>query len=217
MSTCPALALFIVVTIKRDREPDRQYTFIPMRGNNGLSLYNALNVALRSNHVGRTGLSYTLNYTWAHTIDNLSSTFSESTTALILAYDPLNPRLTTAATPILTCVTVLSPAPSGRSPSFQSSHRLLRNALGGDFGQNARRRHMCSMFTDTVDLLFDWSDYGRGDNVSAGARILAGHVDNRRRDFWILRDRQTHKRDRAQDHEHDRYHRRKYRPVNEKM
>ena len=70
---------------------------------------------------------------------------------------------------------------------------------------------------DAVDLLLDRRDHGRGDDVGAGARILAGDVDDRRRDLRILRDRQAEERHRAEDHEHDRDHRGKDRPVDEEM
>jgi hypothetical protein len=111
---------------------NRQYTFVPMRGNNGLSVYNALNVALRSNHVGRTGLSYTLNYTWAHTIDNLSSTFSESHNNFNLGVlDPLNPRLDRGNSDFDLRHRFVASA-IWEEPFFsRSSYRLLRNALGG--------------------------------------------------------------------------------------
>ena len=70
---------------------------------------------------------------------------------------------------------------------------------------------------DAVDLLLDRRHHGRGHHVRAGARILAGHVDDRRRDLGILRDRQPEERHRAQDHEHDRDHGGKDRPVDEEV
>jgi hypothetical protein len=70
---------------------------------------------------------------------------------------------------------------------------------------------------DAVDLILDRRDHCGRDDLRAGARILAGDVDDRRRDLGILRDRQAQERHRPQDHEHDRDHRGKDRPVNEEM
>ena len=50
---------------------------------------------------------------------------------------------------------------------------------------------------DAVDLLLDRRDHGRRDHVGAGAGILPGDADHRRRDFRILRDRQPRNRRRA--------------------
>ena len=48
------------------------------RGSNGDSYYNALNVQFTAHDVHRSGLSLVTNYTYAHSLDDLSSTFSES-------------------------------------------------------------------------------------------------------------------------------------------
>ena len=48
---------------------------------------------------------------------------------------------------------------------------------------------------DAVDLLLERRDHGRGDDLGAGAGILAGDVDDRRRDLGVLRDRQTRESD----------------------
>ena len=66
---------------------------------------------------------------------------------------------------------------------------------------------------DAVYLLLDGRDHGRGHDVGARAGILAGHVDDRRRDLGILGDGQARERHRAEDHEHNRHHRSKDRPV----
>ncbi len=51
---------------------------IGYRGNQGFSIYHALNNRFRVSNLFRSGLDFTLNYTWAHAIDNLSSTFFET-------------------------------------------------------------------------------------------------------------------------------------------
>ncbi len=78
------------------------------------------------------------------------------------------------------------------------------------------RRHIEHVL-DAVDLLLHRRDHGRGDDVGAGAGILAGHVDDRRRDFGILRDRQARNDTPPEDHEYDRDHGGKDRPVDEEV
>ena len=70
---------------------------------------------------------------------------------------------------------------------------------------------------DAVDLLLDRSDHGRGHDFGTCAGILTRDVDDRRRDLGILRDRQPREGDRAEDHEHDRHHGGKDRPIDEEM
>ncbi|MBX7218570.1 MAG: TonB-dependent receptor [Blastocatellia bacterium] len=75
---------------------NKQYGSINSRGNGGFSNYNALVVKVESRNLYKTGLYLTANYTWAHALDNLSSTFSESTNngSFNLGYlDPFNPKL----------------------------------------------------------------------------------------------------------------------------
>ena len=78
---------------------NQQYSGINTRGSNGSSHYSALNVRFQTQNLHNTGLSLVANYTWAHSTDNLSSTFSDSTGGASngignLGYlDPRNPRL----------------------------------------------------------------------------------------------------------------------------
>jgi hypothetical protein len=76
-----------------------QFSGINTRGSNGSSHYSALNLRLQSQNLHNTGLSLVANYTWSHSTDDLSSTFSDSTGGGSngignLGYlDPLHPRL----------------------------------------------------------------------------------------------------------------------------
>jgi len=73
---------------------NRQFSNINFRGSNGDSYYNGLNVRMESKNFLNHGLSITTNYTWSHAIDNLSSTFSESSNNFNLGFtNPFNPRL----------------------------------------------------------------------------------------------------------------------------
>lgn len=58
--------------------PNTQYSNINERGSNGFSHYDALNVKFQTQNIHRTGLTFVANYTYAHSLDNISSTFSDS-------------------------------------------------------------------------------------------------------------------------------------------
>jgi len=69
-----------------------QYGAINARGANGDSYYNGLNLRFQVNRFASQGLQMSANYTYAHSIDNLSSTFSESFNNFNLGYiNPWNP------------------------------------------------------------------------------------------------------------------------------
>jgi len=71
-----------------------QYTNINRRGDGGFSRYNSVDVRTELTNIGNTGLSLHSSYTFAHAIDNISSTFSESSDNLNLGLlDPFNPKL----------------------------------------------------------------------------------------------------------------------------
>ena len=72
-----------------------QYSNINWRSADGDSYYHSLTAELRSADLAHTGLSVRADYTWSHSIDNTSSTFSESGNSnVVLGYtDPFNKRL----------------------------------------------------------------------------------------------------------------------------
>jgi hypothetical protein len=73
---------------------NRHYTNLNTRRNNGESDYHAMNASLRSADLWNTGLQFQMNYTWSHSIDNLSSTFSDASNNFNLGLlDPFNPGL----------------------------------------------------------------------------------------------------------------------------
>jgi outer membrane receptor protein involved in Fe transport len=74
--------------------PNQSFTGINNRGTNAFSHYNALNVRFSTQELGHTGLFILSNYTWAHSLDNLSTTFSESLAQFNLGFmNPGNPWL----------------------------------------------------------------------------------------------------------------------------
>jgi outer membrane receptor protein involved in Fe transport len=72
-----------------------QYSYINFRTNGGFSNYNSLNLRGELRNFRRQGLTLRANYTWSHAIDNISNTFSETTTGAgnLGLLDPLNPGL----------------------------------------------------------------------------------------------------------------------------
>jgi hypothetical protein len=74
---------------------NNQYSYINFRTNGGFSNYNALNVRTEMRNFRRQGVTLRFNYTWSHAIDNISNTFSETTTGAgnLGVLDPLNPGL----------------------------------------------------------------------------------------------------------------------------
>ncbi|HYW38961.1 MAG TPA: TonB-dependent receptor [Terriglobales bacterium] len=76
-----------------------QYSNMNYRSDNGYSHYNSLGVAWRASNLWSKGVDLSTNYTWSHSLDNLSSTFSDSNNAqasglYALGYlDSFNPSL----------------------------------------------------------------------------------------------------------------------------
>jgi len=72
-----------------------QYSSMNYRSDNGLSRYNALNVKYGVTNLGNKGLGITANYTFSHSLDNISSTFTDGYESFYgLGYlDAFNPRL----------------------------------------------------------------------------------------------------------------------------
>jgi hypothetical protein len=58
--------------------PNAQYTNVNMRGSAAGSSYNGLNIRFQTQNLHQSGLSLSANYTWSHTLDELSSTFGDS-------------------------------------------------------------------------------------------------------------------------------------------
>ncbi len=69
-----------------------QYTNINFRNSDGISHYNALVARIQMNNLQKMGLTLNANYTYGHTLDELSDTFSSSGNNFNLGYlDPFNP------------------------------------------------------------------------------------------------------------------------------
>jgi outer membrane receptor protein involved in Fe transport len=73
---------------------NNQYAGINRRGAGGYSSYNAMNIRYDIQNIKNSGLTLRLNYTWSHSMDDLSDTFSSSINQFNLGYtDFVNPRV----------------------------------------------------------------------------------------------------------------------------
>jgi hypothetical protein len=145
--------------------PNQQYAAINMRGSLGTSSYNALNVKFQTQNLHNSGLSLVANYTWAHSLDDLSSTFSDSLqggSGVIgsLGYtDPFNPKLDWGSSDFdIPHRFVVSPI--WEVPWLKNGKGLLNQAAGG--------WNLSGIFTvrgGTPFSVYDYSDNAFGYTV----------------------------------------------------
>jgi hypothetical protein len=116
--------------------PNAQYAAINVRGSGGSSAYDSLNVKYQALNLHHSGVDLIANYTWAHSLDDLSSTFSDSSqggSGYIgnLGYlDPNNPMLDWGSSDFdIQNRVVLSPI--WQTPWFKQGHGLLTQIAGG--------------------------------------------------------------------------------------
>jgi Carboxypeptidase regulatory-like domain len=112
-----------------------QYSNINNRGSGGDSYYNGMNIQFQSTNLRNSGLTVVANYTLAHQLDDLSSTFSESATGgtsnFNLGYtDPFLPALD-RGNGDLDVRHRLALAPIWATPFFKNQHNLMGEVLGG--------------------------------------------------------------------------------------
>jgi hypothetical protein len=116
--------------------PNDQYSAINVRGSAGQSKFDSLNLKYQAQDVHHSGLDIITNYTWGHSLDDLSSTFSDSSqggSGYIgnLGYlDPRNPGLDKGSSDFdVTNRLVFSPI--WQTPWFKHGHGLMAEAFGG--------------------------------------------------------------------------------------
>ncbi|MBS1801300.1 MAG: TonB-dependent receptor [Acidobacteria bacterium] len=108
-----------------------QYSNINNRGSSGDSYYEAMNLQFQSTNFHNTGLSLIANYTLAHQLDDLSTTFSENNNSFSLGYlQPFNPGFD-RGNGDLDIRHRLVIAPIYRTPFFSGGHSWMAQALGG--------------------------------------------------------------------------------------
>ncbi len=116
--------------------PNAQYTNVNMRGSAAGSSYNGLNLKFQTQNYHSSGLSLSVNYTWAHSLDDLSSTFGDSLQGGSgyvgsLGYTSLaNPRLDWGSSDF-DVRQRLGVAPIWDVPWFKHGNGFEREGLGG--------------------------------------------------------------------------------------
>jgi Carboxypeptidase regulatory-like domain/TonB dependent receptor len=113
-----------------------QYSAINVRGSGGSSSYNSLNVKFQAQNIHHTGLGLVTNYTWSHSLDDLSSTFSDGAQGGSgyvgnLGYlDPTNPKLDWGSSDF-DVPNRLVISPIWQTPWFKQGHSILTEIAGG--------------------------------------------------------------------------------------
>jgi len=141
---------------------NNQYSNANNRGSGGDSYYEGANVQFETTNLHHSGLSVVANYTLAHALDDLSTTFSETNNAFSLGYtNPFNPAMD-HGNGDLDVRHRLVLAPIYAEPFFKTSHNfLLREAVGGWQVAGIFLAHTGSPFT-----YFDSTNNGTGYNVA---------------------------------------------------
>jgi len=111
--------------------PNSQYAAINERGSFGSSSYNGLNVRFTTQNLHNTGLSLVTNYTYSHSLDDLSQTFSDDLVQDSLGYTSFtDPKLDWASSDFdVRHRLVVSPI--WQTPWFKDGSGWQRQALGG--------------------------------------------------------------------------------------
>jgi hypothetical protein len=133
---CPAATPPATVPPPCFNRPNDQYSNINMRGSMGSGSYEALNLGIQTENLRATGLSFVANYTWSHSLDDLSSTFGDSLQGGSgyvgsLGYTSLlNPMLDWGSSDY-DIRHRLTASPIWETPWFKTGTGLEREGLGG--------------------------------------------------------------------------------------
>ncbi|HWF38922.1 MAG TPA: carboxypeptidase regulatory-like domain-containing protein [Candidatus Acidoferrales bacterium] len=111
--------------------PNTRYAAINQRGSFGESFYSAMNVKFQTQDLHHTGLSLVANYTWAHSTDDLSATFSNDLTQGSLGYTNFaDPKLDWGNSDFDVRHRVVV-SPIWETPWFKNGKGFETQALGG--------------------------------------------------------------------------------------
>lgn len=116
--------------------PNAQYAGVNVRGSGGSSAYGAVNVKFQTQDLHNTGLGIIANYTWSHSLDDLSSTFSDNSqggSGYIgnLGYlDPANPMLDWGSSDYDVPNRIVI-SPIWQTPWFKQKSELVGEIAGG--------------------------------------------------------------------------------------
>ncbi len=138
-----------------------EYSNANNRGSEGDSYYHGMNVQFQSTNLHQTGLSLVSNYTVAHALDDLSTTFSETNNAFSLGYtNPFNPAMDHGNGDLDVRQRFVA-APIYSEPYFKNSHTLEGEVLGGWELAGIYQIHSGTPFS-----YFDFTNNATGYNVA---------------------------------------------------
>jgi hypothetical protein len=137
-----------------------QYSNINNRGSEGDSHYQGANVQFQTTNLHQTGLSVVANYTLAHALDNLSTTFSETNNAFSLGYtNPFDPNLDFGNGDLDVRHRFVT-AVIYTAPFFKNAHNLAGFVLGGWQATGMYQVHTGAPFS-----YFDTTNNASGYNI----------------------------------------------------
>ena len=138
-----------------------QYSNVNNRGSEGDSHYQGGNVQFQTSNLHQTGLTIVANYTLAHALDNLSTTFSETNNAFSLGYtNPFDPSLD-YGNGDLDVRHRLALAAIYAEPFFKNAHNFTGLLLGG-----WQVTGMYQVHTGTPFTFFDSTNNASGYNYA---------------------------------------------------
>ncbi len=138
-----------------------QYSNANNRGSEGDSYYHGMNAEFQSTNLRQTGFGVVANYTFAHSTDDLSTTFSETNNAFSLGYtNPFNPAMD-HGNGDLDVKQRLVMAPIYQEPYFKNAHNLVGEVLGGWEVAGIYQLHSGTPFS-----YFDFTNNYSGYNVA---------------------------------------------------
>jgi len=140
---------------------NNQYSNANNRGSDGSSYYHGANVQFQSTNLHQTGLSLVANYTLSHSLDDLSTTFSETNNEFSLGYtNPFNPSMD-YGNGDLDVRHRLVLAPIYQEPFFNKGQSAMGEALGGWELSGIYQVH-----TGTPFSYYDFTNNATGYNVA---------------------------------------------------
>jgi len=111
--------------------PNSQYAAINERGSFGSSSYNGLNVGFQTQNLHNTGLTLVANYTYSHSLDDLSTTFSDDLAQGSLGYTSFtDPKLDWGSSDFDERHRIVI-SPIWQTPWFKNGSGWQTEALGG--------------------------------------------------------------------------------------
>jgi outer membrane receptor protein involved in Fe transport len=144
-----------------------QYSNMNYRSDDAYNHYNALVTSFKANNIHKSGVNLYSTYQWSHTLDNLSSTFSDGVGTLYAAtgyLDTWNPKLNYGNADYDIRHRFLASASWELPWAKNSANAITRNTLGGWVLAGTYNLHSGNPFTiwDCNNQVYDCAFYTPG-------------------------------------------------------